>query len=61
MKQKHRKALYYIIAVLIVMLTLPIWIFGFVANWIIDKIVNASNILKYLLRVYDEDPKPDKQ
>ncbi len=61
MKQKHRKNLYYAIAILVVILTLPIWILGYVICWMVERLVDASDILKYLLKVYDEDPKTDNQ
>lgn len=55
MKQKHRKAIYLVLASIIGVIFFPIWIIASITSWISNSVVEASDILKYLLRIYDED------
>lgn len=55
MKQAQRKAIYLVLAGIIAIITAPLWIIGFVCSWICEKIAEMSDILKYLLRIYDSD------
>ena len=55
MKQKHRKAIYLVLASIIGVIFFPIWIIATITTSISNSVVEASDILKYLLRIYDED------
>lgn len=62
MRQKHRKAIYLILAGIIAVIFFPIWLIASVSTWISNKVIDGCNILKYLLRIYDEDtPTPKKR
>ena len=60
MKQAQRKLVYLVLASIIAIITAPVWIIGFVCSWICEKIAEISDILKYLLRIYDRDESPNK-
>ncbi|MBD5240504.1 MAG: hypothetical protein HDS59_00225 [Barnesiella sp.] len=62
MRQKHRKAIYLIFASIIAVIFFPIWLIAYISTWISNKVIDGCDILKYLLRIYDEDtPKTDKK
>ena len=62
MKQKHRKAIYLILASIVAVTLFPVWLIATISTWISNKVIDGCDILKYLLRIYDEDtPKMDKQ
>ena len=62
MRQKHRKAIYLILASIIAVIFFPIWLIAYISTWISNKVIDGCDILKYLLRIYDEDtPKTDKK
>ena len=55
MRQKHRKAIYLILASIMAVIFFPIWLIASVSTWISNKVIDWCDILKYLLRIYDED------
>lgn len=62
MRQKHRKAIYLLLASIIAVIFFPIWLIASVSTWISNKVIDGCDILKYLLRIYDEDqPKTEKK
>ena len=62
MRQKHRKAIYLTLASIIAIIFFPIWLIASVSTGISNKVIDGCDILKYLLRIYDEDqPKTEKK
>lgn len=62
MRQKHRKTIYLLLASIIAVIFFPIWLIASASTWISNKVIDGCDILKYLLRIYDEDqPKTEKK
>lgn len=60
MRQKHRKAIYLVLASIIAVVYAPFYLIAIVTTWICNRIYDLCDILKYLLRIFDEDKAPAK-